>query len=97
MPLNILRGIGWLALAVFGAWLIDSGWLAHLGINEYTARWLGVCFKTASGTWGGYRISRDVLKIDPSLVAGNATGFALMHLARAVIIGIIILAVTQGS
>lgn len=97
--LNLFRGIGWLAVAVAGAWFIGSGGFAAMGMNEYVARWIGVCFKVGTGAWGGYRISRDVLKIDPSAVAisGNAQAYALMHLARAVIVGIIILSVTQGS
>lgn len=95
--INIFRGIGWLIVALLGAWVIGSGKLQEYGVNEYTARWLGVCFKCASGVWAGYRVSRDVLKIDPgSWYSTNLQAFALLHLARAVIVGIIILAVTQG-
>lgn len=93
----ILRGTGWLLIAFAGAWIIGSGALDAWGVNEYTQRWLGACLKVGTGAWGGYRISRDVARIDPSMVPGgltdNARGYALMHLARAIIIGSCILAV----
>lgn len=94
---NLFRGVGWLLVAIAGAWLIGSGKLTEYGVNEYTARWLGVLFKAGSGTWGGYRISRDVLKIDPSVALTGSVPFALLHIARALIIGLMIFAVTQGT
>ena len=95
--INVFRGVGWLVVAIAGAWLIGSGKLTEYGMNEYTARWLGVLFKAGSGTWVGYRISRDVLKIDPSVAISGSVPFALMHIARALIIGLMIFAVTQGT
>ena len=93
----ILRGAGWLLIAFIGAFVIGSGALDTWGVNEYTQRWLGACLKVGTGAWGGYRISRDVARIDPSTVPGglteNARGYALMHLARAIIIGSCVLAV----
>ena len=93
----ILRGAGWLLIAFIGAFVIGSGALDAWGVNEYTQRWLGACLKVGTGAWGGYRISRDVARIDPSMVPGglteNARGYAMMHLARAIIIGSCILAV----
>lgn len=94
--LNLFRGIGWLLVAIIGAWLIGSGFLARVGVNEYTARWLGVCFKAASAIWAGYRVSRDVLKIDPSLAITGSVPFAVLHCARALVICAFVLAVTQG-
>lgn len=93
----ILRGTGWLLIAFAGAFVIGSGLLDDWGVNEYTQRWLGACLKVGTGAWGGYRISRDVARIDPSIVPGgltdNARGYAVMHLARAIIIGSCVLAV----
>lgn len=93
----ILRGAGWLLIAFIGAFVIGSGLLDDWGVNEYTQRWLGACLKVGTGAWGGYRISRDVARIDPSTVPGglteNGRGYAVMHLARAIIIGSCVLAV----
>lgn len=88
---NYQRGLGWLAVAILGA--IAIGYLPVLGVNEYTARWLGALFKLASVVFGGYRVSRDVLRIDPSSVQHDATGYAVMHLARAILIGALAVAV----
>lgn len=93
---NLFRGVGWLIIALLGAWAIGSGFLQEHGVNEYTARWLGVCFKAASAVWAGYRISRDVLKIDPSVAFTGSVPFAILHIARAILIGALVLAVTQG-
>lgn len=85
------RGTGWLLIAVIGAILI--GHLVDFGVNEYTARWLGALFKVASVVFGGYRISRDVLRIDPSTVQHDAVGYAVLHLARALFIALLAVAV----
>lgn len=84
------RGLFWLAVAIAGAVVI--GRLESWGFDSYTARWLGACFKVASGGWGGYRIARGVLGIDPSTCT-DATGFALLHLARAILVGAAIIGV----
>lgn len=88
---NLHRGAGWLLVALIGAALI--GYLPGLGVNEYTARWAGALFKVASVVYGGYRVSRDVLRIDPSFVQHDARAFAVMHLARAALIGALAVAV----
>lgn len=88
------RGLIWLAAGVLGAVLI--GHAVDFGLNEYAQRWLGACLKVATGAWGGYRISRDIARIDPSKGPGlvpQPTAFALLHMARAVIIAAAILGV----
>jgi hypothetical protein len=88
------RGLIWLAVGIAGALLI--GYLPEFGVNEYAQRWCGACLKVATGAWGGYRISRDIARIDPSASIGlapNPQAFALLHLARALIIAAVILAV----
>lgn len=83
------RGLGWLLVALLGALLIDRYPLLSDG---YTGRWLGACLKVATGAWGGYRISRDICRIDPSQ-ADTGIERALMHLARALVIGAAIIGV----
>jgi hypothetical protein len=90
------RGLLWLCVGVVGALLI--GHAADFGLNEYAQRWLGACLKVATGAWGGYRISRDICRIDPSkgVAVGfpvDTTTFAMMHLARAIVVTGTILAV----
>ncbi|GAA0721423.1 hypothetical protein [Dokdonella soli] len=90
------RGLVWLAIGVAGALLY--GHAGELGLNEYTQRWLGACLKVTTGAWGGYRISRDIACIDPSStqysgLPVNPMAFAVLHLARALIIAAAILGV----
>lgn len=92
---NWLRGLEWLAVAAIGAAII--GHLDAWGVDGYTARWAGACFKVAAGAWGGYRISRDIARIDPSSTAGlgvpDPRAFATLHMARALIIAAAIIGV----
>lgn len=85
------RGTGWILVALIGALYIGPH-LGALGVNEYGQRWLGACFKVASAAWGGYRISRGLLRIDPSSTTDPLT-FALLHIARALVVSAVILAV----
>lgn len=85
------RGTGWLLVALIGAILV--GHLEELGVNAYTARWAGGTFKIASVVYGGYRISRDVLRIDPSMAQANLTAYAILHFARAALIGALAIAI----
>lgn len=90
-----MRGTGWFALAVIGALLIGPH-LPALGVNDYTQRWLGACFKAASGAWGGYRISRGMLRIDPGSTT-DPIGFALLHIARALVVAAVIFAICSAT
>lgn len=88
------RGIIWLVVACVGLWALGSiGDL--LGLSGYVLRRLGALLTVAATVWGGYRVSRDVLRIDPSaaLETEDWTAYALLHLARAVFIGLLALAV----
>ncbi|GEM_PF-5240355 len=65
LPIDLprrLRASGWLALAVIGALLVG---LLFGGV-QYLVAWAGACAKVASGAWGGYWISRNVARTDPS-------------------------------
>lgn len=85
------RGTIWILVALIGAVYIGPH-LGDLGINEYGQRWLGSCFKVASAAWGGFRVSRDICRIDPSSTT-EPVPFALLHLARALLVGLTILGV----
>lgn len=87
---NFTRGLGWLAIALIGLWSIDH--LAWTDLSEYSVRKLGGMFTAAAAAFGGYRISRDVLRIDPGL-ADNPTSYGLLQLARALLIGLLAVAV----
>ena len=89
------RGAGWVLLAIIGALLIGPH-LPAFGVNEYTQRWLGACFKAASGAWGGYRISRGMLRIDPGSTT-DPVGFALLHIARAIVVAAVIFAICSAT
>lgn len=85
------RGSAWVAVAVIGALLVGPH-LGEWGVNAYSQRWFGACLKAATGAWGGYRITRGLLRMDP----GNCKtelGFAIMHAGRAVLVGLVILAI----
>ena len=83
------RGLGWLLVALIGALLIDH----YPALSDgYTGRWLGACLKAATGAWGGYRISRDICRIDPSK-SETSIERAMQHLARAILVGATIIAV----
>lgn len=84
------RGLLWLAIAFLGAAIV--GRLADWGVDDYTARWAGACFKAAAGAWGGYRISKGVCRIDPS-TGRDGLEAGLLHLSRAFIVSACILAV----
>lgn len=87
---NFQRGAGWLLVAAIGLWSIDQ--LAWTGLSEYSVRKLGALYTVAACVWGGYRVSRDVLRIDPSSLAHTPVAAALLHLARALLIGLFALA-----
>lgn len=92
------RGIGWLLVALLIA--VSFGGLQDLGVNEYTSRWIGGMAKIASVVYGGYRISRDVLRIDPSGTPDrpidNQVAFAILHFARAALIGALAIAICMA-
>lgn len=92
---QFMRGTGWFALAVIGALLIGPH-LAEWHVNDYTQRWLGACFKAASGAWGGYRISRGMLRIDPGSTT-DPLGFAFLHVARAIVVAAVIIAICVAT
>ncbi|HET6631500.1 MAG TPA: hypothetical protein VFG73_02175 [Rhodanobacteraceae bacterium] len=81
---NFHRGILWLLAAALVLWGFDNlgPWL---GLSQYSVRKLGALATIAASVWGGYRVSRDVCKIDPS-GAGTPTAAAIQHLARAVLL-----------
>lgn len=89
---NWLRGAEWLLIALLGALVVGH---FDAVFDGYTARWAGACFKVASGAWGGYRISRDIARIDPSVAQpySEPLNFALLHIARAVIMAASIIGV----
>lgn len=89
------RGSLWVLLAIVGALFIGPH-LTAFGVNEYTQRWLGACFKAASGAWGGYRISRGLLRIDPGSTS-DPIGFALLHIARAIVVAAVIYAICSAT
>lgn len=81
------RGLLWLSVAVIGAVVL---W--QYGAQAYVERWGGALAKAATGVWGGYRVSKGVCRIDPSLGAdGMERG--LLHLARAIIVTGVTLAI----
>lgn len=88
------RGSFWIIVAIIGALAIGPH-LDAWGINEYTQRWLGACFKAASGAWGGYRISRGLLRIDPGSTT-ESIAFALLHIARAIVVAAVIFAICSA-
>lgn len=116
--LHIMRGTGWLLIALLGAVLVQHGdeWF---GMTPYIQTWIGAISKAAATVIIAFRISRDVLKIDPSfalnLFLTNDTkptsvpewsdfretktdpsliAFALLHLARGIVIVGFVIAVT---
>lgn len=84
------RGVTWLLVGVLGAIIV--GHLPGWGVDPYTQRWIGACFKVATGGWGGYRISRDIARLDPTSIS-EPTASAIQHLARAFIMGMAIIGV----
>jgi hypothetical protein len=88
IPVRIFRGIGWLLFALLGAFLLAR----YVGMTEYWQRWAGACFKVATGGWIGFRISRDICRIDPSVATSDIRAAAMLQLARALIVGCTILA-----
>lgn len=90
MTKNLQRGLGWLAVAAIGFFVL--GYLPQIGVPEYTARALGSLFKIAAVVFGSYRVSRDVFKIDPGQTA-DPTAFALLQLSRALLCGLFAVAV----
>ena len=87
------RGLGWLSVGVVGA--ICIGKLESWGVDAYTARWGGSLFKVATAGWAGYRISKDILSIDPSMGRSDIER-AILHLARAFVVGATIIAVCMA-
>lgn len=81
------RGLLWLTVALVGAYALWS-----TGSYAYVERWAGALFKAATGVWGGYRVSKGVCRIDPSLgTDGYERG--MLHLARAIIVTGMVLAI----
>lgn len=80
---NFQRGVGWLVIAAVGLWSMDH--LAWTGLSEYSIRKLGALFAIAGSVFGSYRISRDVLRIDPSST-NDPIASALLSLARAIVV-----------
>ena len=99
------RGLFTLATALIGAlvlvaWAKPGGDL-HFAGSGYLQAWAGACFKASTGAYGGYWISRGLLRIDISEIATRfADGSkeqshagAAAQLARALIVAACILAV----
>jgi hypothetical protein len=82
------RASGWLLLAMLGALLLGM----LFGGTQYLAAWAGACSKAASGAFGGYWVSRNVAKTDPSAretpVERAADKFTLAVIVAACIIGV---------
>jgi len=89
IPVRALRGLGWLLFALLGAFILAR----YVGMTEYWQRWAGACFKAATGGWIGFRISRDICRIDPSVATDNIIAAAMLQLARAFVVGLAILAI----
>jgi hypothetical protein len=89
IPMRLMRGLGWLLFALVGAFLLSR----YVGMTEYWQRWAGACFKIATAGWGGFRISRDICRIDPSVAGDDMHAAALLQLARALIVGAAIIAI----
>lgn len=93
---NLHRGAGWALVALLVAIALSTHTLTEWGITEYNARWLGALAKIASAVFGGYRVSRDVLRIDPSSASDNPLAYATLQLARTLLIGLFALAVCMA-
>lgn len=85
-PLNVIRGLGWLVIAVLGYLMLDS--LGALGFSEYAQRKLGALFTIAAVVFGSYRVSRDVFKVDPGAVADSPVAYALLQCGRMLLTGL---------
>lgn len=83
-----LRTSGWLFPAMLVALVIGL----HYGGTQYLASWAGACGKVATGAWGGYWISRNVVRADPSARATpeerNGDKLARAIVVAAAIIGV---------
>lgn len=83
-----LRTSGWLFPAMLVALVIGL----HYGGTQYLASWAGACGKVATGAWGGYWISRNVVRADPSARATpeerNADKMARAIVVAAAIVGV---------
>jgi hypothetical protein len=88
IPLRLARGIGWLLFALAGAFFLAR----YVGMTEYWQRWAGACFKLMTGGWFGFRISRDICRIEPSVATSDIHAAALLQLARALVVAAAILA-----
>lgn len=99
------RSTATLAIALVGA-LALVAWAStadatHFAGAAYLQAWAGACFKVATGACGGYWISRHLLRIDVSQVAGRfipgsreqSLAAASAQLARALIVAACIVAV----
>ena len=83
-----LRASVWLLLAMLGGCLL---WFAFGGV-QYLGAWIGALAKAASGAWGGYWISRNVVRADPSARDTESERNA-DKLARAIVVAATVLAV----
>lgn len=88
---NFHRGWLWLVLAILTFWAIDH--LTWAGFSGYTIRKLGSLATAAACIWGGYRVTRDVLKIDPSQHEDAPIAYAILHLSRALLVAGLTIAV----
>lgn len=80
------RGALWallsIILGVFAYWLAKQ----PVGIDgAYHVEWIGRCARISSGAFGGYWVSRDLLRIDPS-ANPHPIGASIERLARAVVV-----------
>lgn len=89
-PRNLLRGLGWLVIAVLGYLLLDA--MPHLGVTEYTQRKLGALFTIAAVVFGAYRVSRDVFKVDPGQFSSNPVAYAILQFGRMLLAGLFAIA-----
>lgn len=88
------RGVIWLAVAVVGFWGIEH--MHTFGLTEYTTRRFGALMTAAASVWGGYRISRDVLRLDPSAFTDERAR-SIAALGRALFIGLLTVAICAGN
>lgn len=91
MKYDLKRGWFWLMLAIAGAVALLFG----ADATQYVWSWLGILVKAASGTWFGYWVSKDILRIDPSAI-DDARERAEARKSRALVVASCIVAFCLG-
>lgn len=90
MKYDLKRAWIWLILAILGAVVLTA-----TNSVDYVWSWFGTAVKAASGTWFGYWVSKDVLRIDPSTIEDTAERSSA-RLSRAILVASCILAFCLG-